>query len=118
MVKPIKKLGRKSFFKAFADSPADLAFIEALFQDADQALCDALLEGVDESVFSLPDWVEALRRQAQWLDARELSMELSDQVGYVSCASASAGAGANLTHLPSLLDDMLETYGCDRAVKK
>ncbi|MGJ8652305.1 MAG: hypothetical protein ACSHX8_03440 [Opitutaceae bacterium] len=118
MVDLIQKLGGASFLEQFADSPANLAFVEAHFRDAEQAVCDALLECVDESPYSLRDWIEALRKVGHWLDARSLAMELGDQIGYVSCATDSAGAGANLTHLPSLVEEMLEAYGCERAVKK
>ncbi len=118
MVDLINKLGHESFFNAFADSPANLAFVEAQFKDADPALCDAFLESVDESAFSLSEWIDALRCLGHWLDAHGLAMELSDQVGYVCCASTAVDAGANLTHLPSLVSEMLEAYGCERAVKK
>ena len=53
-----------------------------------------------------------------WLDARSLQLPIEDQLGYICCAGESAGAGANLTHLPPLVADMLEAYGCERAVKK
>jgi len=47
---------------------------------------------------------------------QELSAE--ESLGYVSCAAASTGSAANLSHLPSLVGDFLEQYGCERAVKK
>lgn len=118
MVDLIHKLGGASFLEQLTDSPTSLAFVEAHFRDAEQATCDALLEGVDESPYSLRDWIEALRKVEHWLCARNMTMELGDLIGYVSCATASAGAGANLTHLPSLVEEMLEAYGCERAVKK
>ncbi|MGJ8641082.1 MAG: hypothetical protein ACSHYA_16955 [Opitutaceae bacterium] len=114
----MEKLGFETFIKELADSPANLAFVEAHFNGADQAAWDEFLELVDQSDFSLRDWVEAMRVIGQWLDGRGLRMEFGDQVGYVSCASASAGAGANLAYLPGLVDEMLTTYGCERAVKK
>ncbi len=104
--------------KYFADSPANLAFVEAHFLNMDASSCDAFLDTVDDSSYTLRDWVEALRCMGQWLDAHGMTMELKDQIGYVNCAGAAAGSGANLTHLPSLVDEMLETYGCERAVKK
>lgn len=118
MVELMQKVGYELFMKQFSDSPANMAYLEAQFGDADQATCDALLESVDESDYSLRDWVEALRELGHWLDGRNMKMKLMDQIGYMSCAAASAGAGANLSHLPSLLNDMLQTYGCERAVKK
>lgn len=104
-------------WEQFADSPTVLAYLEAHFTGADD-LQRALLEEVDESVFSLRDWMEALLVLDHWLQERSLNLPISDNVGYVSCAVASAGTGANLSHLPSLVADLLEQYGCERAVKK
>lgn len=118
MLEFMNTLGRESFIKVFADSPANLAFVEARFKGADQEVCDTFLEYVDDSAFSLRDWIDALRCLGHWLDARSLTMQLEDQIGYVSCASMAVDVSANLTHLPSLVDDMLETYGCERAVEK
>jgi hypothetical protein len=104
-------------WEQFADTPSVLAYLEAHFTGADD-LQLALLEEVDESDFSLCDWMEALLVLNQWLEERSLKLPISDNVGYVSCAVASAGTGANLSHLPSLVADLLEQYGCERAVKK
>lgn len=118
MVDLIQKFGGASVLQQLKDTPANLAFLETEFGAADPVVCGMLLESVDQSSFSLSDWIEALRKVGNWLDIQGLAMELDEQIGYVSCAGASAGAGANLTHLPSLVDEMLETYGCERAVKK
>lgn len=101
----------------FADSPRVLAYLDAHFKGAEDLL-PALLEQVDESDFSLRDWMEALIVLNQWLEERSLNLPTNDNIGYVSCAVASAGAGAHLSHLPSLVRDLLEQYGCERAVKK
>jgi hypothetical protein len=106
-----------SVWEQFADSPAALAYLEAHFK-GEAALQHLLLEEVDDSHFSLQQWVEALIVLQQWLGARGLELPLKDSIGYVSCAAAAAGAGASLSHLPSMVDDLLEAYGCDRAVKK
>jgi hypothetical protein len=116
MVDLINKIGEEVFFQQLAHSPANLAFLETQFRDVDPALCNLFVESVDDSSFSLRNWVEALRVLGHWLDARGLSLSLSDQIGYVACATDAAGAGSNLTHLPSLVEEMLETYGCERAV--
>ena len=62
--------------------------------------------------------VAALAALDQWLDQRGLVLALPDQIGYVSCSAAAAGAGGQLSHLPALVLDMLQTYGCELAVKK
>lgn len=119
MVGIIESLGIEIFQEQFADSPKLLAYLEANFSGGENvALRGQLLEAADESSFSLRQWVESLRTLQSWLDARSLEMPVADQIGYVSCAGESAGSGSNLTHLPALVADMLETYGCERAVKK
>jgi hypothetical protein len=104
-------------WEQFANSPSVLAYLDAHFEGADDLL-RALLEEVDESDFSLHDWMEALLVLNQWLEERGLNLPIRDNIGYVSCAVASAGTGAHLSHLPSLVADLLEQYGCERAVKK
>ncbi len=118
MVDFVTAIGPELFREQFAGSPAMIAFLDAIFRDADPSVHSTLLECADESDFSLRQWVEALRTLGHWLDAHGLELSFEDQIGYVCCAAESARSGANLSHLPSLVDEMLETYGCERAVKK
>lgn len=115
MVEFMKQVGIQSFLEQFADSPANLAFAEALFADVDVSTLNGFLGDVDDSPFSLRDWMSALRTLGSWLDARKLTLSVQDQIGYVCCAAESASAGANLTDLPGLVDEMLTAYGCERA---
>jgi len=112
----MKEIGSESFLSQFADSPARLAWVEAYLTGRDSVR--ALLELVDESPFSLRQWVDAFIILGQWLDARGLRASFDDQLGYVSCASEAAGAGANLTTLPGVVSEMLADHGFDSAVKK
>ena len=102
------------FREEFADSPAALTWLEANLTDVDDGVVRDLLEEVDASRFSLRQWVEGMVVLGHWLDARRQRASLVDQIGYVSCASAAAGAGASLSSLPGLVEDMLETYGFER----
>ena len=115
----IESLGDDVFKEQFADSPQLLAFWEAHFAGPENAVArHRLLEVSDSGSFSLRPWVESLHTLQAWLDARGLELSTEDQFGYVGCAGESAGAAANLTHLPSLVADMLEAYGCERAVRR
>lgn len=119
MVDVIESISMEVFREQFGDSPKLLAYLEANINGvakADQRR--RLLEAADESAFPLRQWVESLRALQSWLDARGLEMPVDDQIGYVCCADESAGAGANMTQLPALVADMLEAYGCERAVKR
>ena len=101
--------------REFANAPNLLAYFEARFGEEDPEVLDALTRAVDQSDFGLREWVEALRVLGQWLDGRGQRLPVSDQIGYVGCAAESAGAGANMTDLPSLVREMLDAYGCERA---
>jgi len=112
----MKKIGMDDFLTQFADSPARLAWVEACLSDRDSVR--ALLDAVDESPYSLRQWVDAFIIVGQWLDARGLCASFRDQLGYVSCACEAAGAGANLTTLSAVVSEMLDDYGFECAVKK
>jgi len=118
MVALVKEIGIEKFREQFADSPSVLAWLEATFADANAALLKALLEEVDESHYSLRQWVDALVVLGHWLDAHGFTAELQDQIGYASCACDAAGAGVHVAPLSSLVSEMLDAYGFERAVKK
>lgn len=114
----IERLGIDIFNEQFADSPKLVALLEANFAGVENAeVWHQLLEATDESEFSLHQWVDSLSIVIAWLDSRGLELAMKEQIGYVCCAGEAAGAGANLTHLPSLVTEMLETYGCERATR-
>ena len=116
MLDIIECIGADIFNEQFADSPQLVAFLESHFDGIENTLARRqLLEAVDESEFSLHQWVESLSIVKTWLDVRGLVLAMEDQIGYVCCVGEAAGAGASLTHLPSLVDGMLEAYGCERA---
>ena len=118
MVSLMKDIGLERFKKEFAGSPKLLGYLEANFESAAAPEWVALTEAVDESDFSLRDWVESLIVMAHWLDSRGLELPMRDQIGYVCCSGDSAGAGSNLEHLPGLVEAMLKQYGCERAERK
>lgn len=114
----IELLGIDIFNEQFADSPKLVALLEAYFAGVENAeVWHQLLEATDESEFSLHQWVDSLSIVIAWLDSRGLELAMKEQIGYICCAGEAAGAGANLTHLPSLVSEMLETYGCERATR-
>ena len=118
MLEIIKCFGAGVFNEQFADSPKLVAFLEAYFVGKENTLARLqLLEAADESEFSLHQWVKSLSIIQAWLDVRGLELAMGEQIGYVSCACEAAGAGASLTHLPSLVAEMLEAYGLERATE-
>ena len=118
MLKIIECIGSEVFNEQFADSPQLVAFLEAHFDGIENTLVRRqLLEAADGSEFSLHQWVESLFIVKTWLDIRGLVLAMGEQIDYVCCAGEAAGAGASLTHLPSLVAEMLEAYGCERATE-
>ena len=114
----MKEIGMDAFMREFADSPKSLAWVEANLEDSDDEVLSSFLDEVNDSHYSLRQWIDALIVVGHWLDARGLAASLQDRIGFVSCANAAAGAGANLTPLSALVSDMLDSYGFERAVKK
>jgi hypothetical protein len=112
------KLGLEIFWKQFANSPAALSYLEAHFSSESEEIQLSLLEGADNSEFSIRDWVEALVVLDQWLASHDLKLSMKDQIGYVCCTADSVGPVTSLSHLPALVYEMLTAYGCERAVKK
>ena len=114
----VERLGIDIFNQQFADSPKLVVLLEAYFAGVENTEArHQLLEATDESEFSLHQWVDSLSVVIAWLDSRGLELAMEEQIGYVCCAGEAAGAGTNLTHLPSLVAEMLETYGCERATR-
>lgn len=112
----MKKTSKDDFLSQFSDSPGRLAWVESHLSDPSAR--KALLEAVDDSPYSLGQWVDAFLILRQWLDARGRCASFEDQMGYLHCACPAAGAGAHLTTLAASVDDMLESYGFERAVEK
>jgi hypothetical protein len=116
MLEIIECLGTDVFNEQFGESPHLVALLEADFAGVENtSVRHQLIEASDESEFSLRQWVESLGIVNAWLDARDLELAMGEKIGYICCACEAAGAGANLTHLPSLVTEMLEAYGCERA---
>ncbi len=88
------------------------------FRDKNSTLIKGLLREVDESSFVLADWLDSLAVLYMWLNEKGLILPPEEGLSYIECAAKSVSSSAMLTHLPSLVDDFLEQYGCDRAVKK
>lgn len=114
----INKIGTEKLVGYFSDSPSALAYLEANFGMEDrQGTLELLLSSVDESSFTLRQWVDALMVLSQWLEVRRLSLSVEDKLGYVCCAAEAVNGSASVATLPAAVDEMLESYGCDRASK-
>lgn len=104
------------FKQEVARDPALVHYLEKKFRETGTGLVERLLAEADETPFPLDQWAEALQALDHWLDSAGLSLPLADQVGYVSCAAEVGTAGSALTQLPQQVEEMLEAFGCERAV--
>ena len=103
-----------NFENLLADCPVFLDYLK----EQEPAFGQNLLREVDESNFSLNDWVESLTVLNRWLDTKGLTLSSANCLGYVSCAAESVGDHSSLNHLPSIVSEFLEQYGCELAVAK
>jgi hypothetical protein len=101
-----------------AESQKLVAYLKADFSGANSPLADLLLAEADEGPFSLHQWVEALCLFKEWLETRELALPIENQIGYIGCAAEAGSAYSTLTPLALQVEEMLEAYGCDHAVKR
>lgn len=73
---------------------------------------DDLLERVDESDYSLADWVEALLEFDRWLEERNVaSRPLSAMVGYVHCCTLTTAKGITSPSLKVCVSQLLTEFG-------
>ena len=84
----------------------------------DDVMVKKLLTFVDESAFSLIDWMHAFLELSNWLDHRALDLDWDNRINYVSCVAEAGASGMGLEDLSSIIREMLATYGCEQAVKK
>ena len=96
----------------------DYPILSGSFGAIDSTLSKRLFREVDESSFTLTDWLDSLSVLYHWLAANKLSLSPGDGIGYVSCTAKSVGSSPSLNHLPSLVLDFLNQYGCERATEK
>ncbi|MFP4259935.1 MAG: hypothetical protein ACLFS1_02540 [Opitutales bacterium] len=105
---------KRDIYERFGHAPTLVAWVEGHLAEHGGAFLDTLVEAVDESPFSLRQWVEALVVMGEWLHSHRRQASLEDQIGYVSCAAASASHCPNEESLPDLVGEMLANYGFER----
>lgn len=72
----------------------------------------ALYKAVDESDYSLADWLEALETFQHWLEGRgDPRRPWRDIVGYIHCCTLMRGAGVASSSLNVLVNQALIDFG-------
>jgi len=95
--------------RQFSEAPARLGWVQAHL--ADPEVVEALLQAVDDSPYSLGQWIDAFVVLDQWLEAKSLSASIEDQMGYLHCVAEAAGSGAVWIRLEAFVSEMLAQYG-------
>ncbi len=72
---------------------------------------DLLAESVDESPYSLGEWVESIEYFYDWLGQNQRHANFQSLLGFLHCCVQAAGSGPERLPLKDLLVEMLDTYG-------
>jgi hypothetical protein len=109
---------RVKFLEAFSDSCEGIGLpysdrdylIQEIMMMTDAEI-STWIETIDESSYTLSEWLESLIYFQSWLKERLKGKNFTDQIEYVSCCiQGSANTGRLLT-LVDLLKGYLEAYG-------
>ena len=92
------------------------AKLKAYFELSDSEI-ENILYCVDESAFTLEDWVSALISMQEWLKCKSLTLSLKDSLDYIHCASTASPNKNQIESLMELALEFLNLYGCERAIK-
>ncbi len=101
-------------------TPQDWQNLENLISTlAEQELVqriENLYEQVDQSDFSLSDWVEALLCFDQWLEDQNISKRpLASMLGYIHCCTLTLADTLAPPNLAKITSEMLRQHGFDAA---
>ena len=76
----------------------------------------AFLDDVDDSHYSLFDWLEALLRFDSWLSAKEIEARpLAAMIGYIHCCTMTSAETLAPPELAKLVEENLNQWGFDAA---
>ena len=79
---------------------------------------EILLEHVDNSDYSLMDWVYSYEYLNKWLDQENKETDLLTKLGYLQCCAMSQESSDILRTLKSICHEMLENHGFELAKPK
>lgn len=109
---------RAKFLEAFSNACENVSLpysdCNYLFQEIDLLSDESLLiwiQTVDESSYSLQEWLEALVYFQKWLQENKKGKNFPDQIEYISCCIQGSSNTGRLLTLLDLLKSYLNTYG-------
>lgn len=109
-----------TFLQAACASPQDWHKLQALLAGADaqelSRILDEFCQDVDQSDYSLGDWILALLAIDQWLEESGIDQRpLESMAGYIHCCTSTLAGTLPAPDLARLTRGMLEQHGFDAA---
>jgi hypothetical protein len=72
---------------------------------------EVLLQEVDQSPYSMGDWIDTIDRFHNWLSDRERKVDFLAMLNYLDCCAASSEATEGGQKFSEVLDFMLQVFG-------
>ncbi len=108
--------------EASCDTSDDWARLQTLLLQLEKAArastLETLIEQVDQSDFSLADWIQALLLFDRWLDHNNIAARpVANMIAYIHCCTISLTDSLPPPDLATLTGKMLKQYGFDAAIE-
>lgn len=108
-LEPVLRLVRE---RAPSLSPEAFSRFERLLEIGGESAAERLLEEVDQSDYSLADWVEALAAFDTWLESRGVDERpVPEMLGYIHCCTLTNAPTIDLPSLNIIVDQSLTEFG-------
>lgn len=99
--------------QAACSSASDWDRLHLLLSQEEEAV-NHLFEQVDQSDYSLPDWIKAILSFDEWLSRQDVTERpTANMIGYIHCCTMTAPDTLTLPDLSRLTREMLEQHGFD-----
>jgi hypothetical protein len=104
------------YFALASRSPAQFTVLVRLIYQYGRShlhgdlIADLILEYVDESPFSLSDWLDAIEFFYRWLQGNQRKIDFLAMLKYLSCCVESRDAQESGQTFAELIKDMLHTF--------
>lgn len=111
-----------AFLQSACASPPDWLKLQALLAgtgaDELSPILDEFCQDVDQSDYSLGDWILALLALDRWLEERGIDQRpLKSMAGYIHCCTSTLTGTLPAPDLARLTRDMLDQHGFDAVGK-
>ena len=77
----------------------------------DESLAQNLLHSIDESPYSIQEWMDALVRFQEWEVSQQRVIPIQQKLEYLSCCIEGLKGNEKLMTFPDLLSEYLSVHG-------